>query len=137
VTSEIDRRSKRPRSGQRVGQQGKGQQRDSEFVNRELSPDETMALREWRTDLAAVDLTWREMLEDGYKFTIKFDDYSSSFVCFVFPSEGSDNSGFILAGRGGTGYRALSEAIYKHTELLGGEWGRGVSSVDGPNDPDW
>ena len=137
MTSELERRKTGPKKGQRVGQQGRGQQRDSQWVNRELSAQETLAYREWRADMETVDLLWREALDSGYKFSVKWDDYSNSVACFMFPPDGGDNEGFILAGRGGTGWRAVSEALYKHTELLGGVWDRGGSSVTGPDDPDW
>lgn len=137
MSSEMEVRRSRGKPARNSGQQVRGKQSTSEFVNRELSADETQLYRQWRSDIDDVDLTWRKALDDGYKFSVKYDDYSDSIVCFMFPDDTSSNGGFILTGRGGTGYRALAECLYKHQEIFGGEWSRGLSRVDGPNDPDW
>jgi len=110
---------------------------DLEFVNRELTTEELPVYRNWREDHDAVYGEVDRMLEDGYKFSLKYDEYTSAYAAFVFASDGSDNAGKCLTGRGGTSYRALSEVVFKHVELFGGNWldtGRTVNPTD---DPDW
>jgi len=96
---------------------------DSEFINLELDKEQTAAYREWRLDVENVFDLWTELIEGGYRVNTKYDDYSSSCATFIIPDDGSDNVGFLLTGRGGNAYRALSEAIYKHFEILKGVWG--------------
>jgi len=101
---------------------GKGYQQDSEFINRELSEAEQTAYRKWRADGEAVLDALDEAVEGGYKISIKYDEYSSSPCCFLFPPTGGDNEGRILTGRGGSSFRALAECLYKHTILFAGIW---------------
>jgi len=137
MTSEIDRkaRSKGAGGGNRRGQGS--YQRDSEFVNYELSADQVAAYRVWRSDIETIDLAWKEACENGYRFSTKYDDYNSAFAVYMLPDEGSDNSGYILTGRGGTPLRALCECLYKHSELLRGDWRSVRRSPVSTDDPDW
>lgn len=94
------------------------------FVNYELDTSEQAVCKGW--DLSA-DNIWQEMsamVDDGYKFTVKFDTYSEAYACFVQhgDEDGHLNSGLILAGRGSTCGKAVKQAIFKHKQL-GGEWG--------------
>lgn len=114
--------------GYRGGQAGKRKPAtrysgvESEFVNLELSKEQTTAMRLWRNDFEEVMAAWAELLEEGYRVNTKYDDYSTAYAAFVIPGEGSDNSGYILTGRGGDPYRAVCEALYKHKFLLPGGW---------------
>jgi len=137
MTSEVDVRNRRKASQKRVSSPGKRSGDDSTFVNRELSSEEVRAYRAWRQDTDAIDLIWREAIDDGYKFTIRFDERNNCSVCFMFPAEGHDNHGFILTGRGGTPLRAIAECIYKHSFLFGGAWFEATGGPSGPDDPDW
>lgn len=95
---------------------------DSEFINRELDTQEVAAYRQWRLDPEEVIARWTEMLEEGYRVNTKYDDYGSCCAAFVIPDAESVNNGYILAGRGGNAYRALSEAIFKHYVVFKGQW---------------
>jgi len=95
---------------------------DVEFVNLELDVQQTQEYRKWRNDIEDVVAAWSEVLEEGYRVNTKFDSYSSSYAAFIIPGEESDNSGYILTGRGGNPYRAVSEALFKHRFLLPGGW---------------
>jgi len=99
-----------------------GYRSDSEFINLELDKEQTAAYRQWREDIANVIDLWTELIEGGYRVNTKYDDYSSSCAAFIIPGEGAENVGFILTGRGGNAYRAVSEAIFKHYEVLHGDW---------------
>jgi len=110
---------------------------DIEFVNRELTVEETAAYRSWRSDLDQVCEVWAEILEGGYRVNTKYDDYSSSCAAFIFPPEGSENSGLALTGRGGNPYRAVSEALFKHQWVFKGVWSLSTSHPDRQEDPDF
>lgn len=135
MTGEQSGRSKRTGRGNSAGTTR--YRSDSEFVNLELDKEQTTAYRQWREDLTAVDEAWSELLEEGYRVNTKYDDYSSAYAAFVIPSEGSDNSGFLLTGRGGTPYRAVAEAIFKHVFVLKGLWGNFVPQRNFRDDPDF
>jgi len=137
MSSEVDMRNRRKGAGSKpVASRGR-KDGDSTFVNRELSKDELADYRSWRSNVDDVDLVWREAVDSGYKFTVRYDDRNNCSVAFMFPDDGGDNFGFILTGRGGTPYRAVSECLYKHHVLFGGAWFEASSGPSGPNDPDW
>lgn len=123
----------------RKGRRGRpvGGATDSEFINRELSDKETLAYRVWRDDFQTVMEIFDAAIQEEYKFSQKWDSYSESPCCFMFPPGDSANAGFILTGRGGNAYRALAECLYKHSAIFGGDWQASVGTVPGPDDPDW
>lgn len=137
MTSELERGKNRRAKPQRAAAPRGRQAPSVEFINRELREAEVKAFRLWREDGATVLAFWDELCEDGYKTSVKFDDYSSSYAAFVFPPDDSDNDGFCLTGRGGTAYRALAEALYKHFVLFGKQWSNDGRSPDVADDPDW
>jgi len=120
----------------RAGGSG-GYDRDSTFVDMELSNSEQAEYRSWRSVVEDVDLAWREAEDNGYKFTSRYDDRSSAYACFMFPDSGDDNYGYILAGRGGTPYRALAEVLFKHVAILRGDWRSRAGGNGRTDDPDW
>jgi hypothetical protein len=93
-----------------------------EFVNVTLTEEQQAALRVWRATGENVDTAWQEALEDGYKFTLKWDEGNNCVVAFMFPQPGSENTGYILTGRAGSGFNALASVLFKHTALLRREW---------------
>jgi len=137
VTAALEKKFASKRGKPPQDRWGKKPGQDVTFVNRELSKDETTAYRVWRESVDDVFLMWDKAVDDGYKFTIKYDSFSSSVACYMFPPSDGDNAGLALTGRGGSTYRACSEAIYKHYELFGGVWTGGGDVPSGPNDPDW
>lgn len=110
---------------------------DSEFINLELDQKQTAAYRAWRQDAELVINLWTELVEEGYRVNSKYDDYSSACAVFIIPDPGSSNMGYILTGRGGNPYRALSEAIYKHYEILHGDWNNHVQASPLTRDDDF
>lgn len=110
---------------------------DAEFINLELDKENTANYRAWRDDFDHVFDLWADMLKDGYRVNTKWDDYSSSCAAYIIPDEGHENFGYILTGRGGNPYRALSEALYKHEVLLSGIWGAAIRERRGNDDPDF
>jgi hypothetical protein len=88
------------------------------FVNRELSEDEVKALKKlpsWGEDW---DNLLLQAMEQRYKITLKFDDWSKSFAAFMTTDdEKADNFGMILTGRGSMPIKALRQVLYKHFSL--------------------
>jgi len=111
--------------------------REREFINLELTQEQIADYRSWRDDTEAVLQTWTEALEAGYKINTKYDDYSSSIACFMFAPEDEPNSEFILTGRGGNAFRAVSEALYKHEHIFRGDWTNNPVRKRGGDDPDF
>ena len=137
MTGALEKKYSRQGARKSSGGSGTQYQRDSTFVDVELAASEVGEYRQWRGDVDAVDLVWREALDNGYKFTARYDDRSSAYAVFMFPDEGGDNYGYILSGRGGTPFRALAEVLYKHVFILRGDWRVRGGGADRPNDPDW
>jgi len=130
----LDERSNR---GPSRAQRRNSYQPDVEFINLELDKEATTDYRGWREDSDHVYTLWTELLEEGYRVNTKYDDYSSSCAAFIIPGDQSGNSGFILTGRGGNAYRAVSEALYKHEVLLSGSWSDAIAVRRGHDDPDF
>lgn len=126
---------KSPRSGSQ--QRRSRPEGDSEFINIELNNNQTADYRAWRGDTDTVFTVLDEAVNSGYKVSLKYDDYSSSFAVFMFPPPGNDNTGYILTGRGGTAYRALGECLYKHHVIFAGTWLDASISGSPSDDPDW
>lgn len=100
----------------------KGFQRDDEFVNVELNDEQADACRLFRRDLTEVNLVLTEMLEDGYKISARYDDRNECYAAFAFAAADSDNQGYILSGRGGSGLSALAELLFKHAHVVERNW---------------
>lgn len=100
---------------------GKSDLRD-EFLNVELSVEQTAEFKAFRKEVDAINSVLTEMLEDGYKLTCRYDDYNECYACFAFAPDEHDNAGYILTGRGGSGLSAVAELLYKHSEVLGRNW---------------
>jgi len=132
-----EQREQRGSRGGGSGGRGGKYRSDSEFVNYELSAEETAQQRRWRSDLDDVSAVWGEVLEEGYRVNTKWDDYSSAFAAFIIPDERSDNAGYILTGRGGTPYRAVAEALFKHRFSLPGGWATYTKHERVEDDPEF
>jgi len=105
---------------------------DLQFVQYELDNAQKAELKSIN---ATADQIFDDILSaivDGYKFGVKFDDYSQSYAVFMQSVEpGSINGGFILTGRGSTPLKAFKQVLYKHTVCLDREWGNYVERRSG------
>jgi len=111
----------------RDGNKGGGYERDAEFINLELDVEQQQELKGFRKELDAVNNVLTEMLDDQYKLTVRYDDRNECYVAFAFPADDHENSGYILAGRGGSGLSALAELLYKHSVVMARDWTRFAS----------
>lgn len=112
-----DKPSRRAQSAPRTERSGRFN--DVRFVQYELDEVQRKQCKAW--DLSGDDL-WLEslsLLDDGYTFSLKYDEYSQSYACFVQVRNQPDhvNAGFILAGRGSTPAKALKQALFKHRAI--------------------
>jgi len=132
-----DANERRSRASGTTRPQGRGylSGSDLDFIRLELTAEEKTALRSWRSNAETLFETLDEMIEGGYRVTLKYDDYNKSAACFLFPDVDSDNAGRCLTGRGSTVYNALSQAVFKHSVILRGEWAR-LDSLPGRGEPD-
>lgn len=117
MSSEVPNRGKKPpKPRERFN--------DVRFVNYELSADERAACKAWQTGPGDVDSAALRFCEQGYRFSVKWDDYSHSFACFaqaVLPTSG--NAGLMLTGRGSSPFKAVKQAMFKHFMIFDEEWG--------------
>jgi ornithine carbamoyltransferase len=107
------------------------QRKENPFIRYELTKEETQALRAARVLNPDV---WNEMgklIEEGYKLTLTWDDYSNSPACWLFAKNERDpNFGAILSGRGRTIENAVFEVIYKHYVVFQRVWPRSQNKAD-------
>lgn len=105
------------------GRRGASGFTQSEFINVNLNEAENADKTEAIPTYDALLNLINEEVENGYKFTIKWDERGSCVSVFMQPTaEDQENSGFILTGRGGTAASALRECIYCHRTVLQGDW---------------
>jgi len=96
---------------------------DAQFVQYELDKTQEAACKAQNVTEADIFASIMEMIDDGYKFTIKWDSYGECYACFIQAAlPGGPNSGSILTGRGSQPYKAVKQALYKHHVCLQGDW---------------
>jgi hypothetical protein len=94
------------------------------FIECELDESERTTCREWATDTSVVFNALQQAVDD--KFTVKLA-YDRSNECYTAYMSGhwqmnQPDKDWTLTGRGSTTYRALATVLYKHFEVLGGDW---------------
>ena len=123
--------------GSRTAPQRRNAGEDSEFVQLELTVKEKEALRAFGATSDELDGYIKDFLDNGNKITLKWDDRNTCYVAFGFPGVDTVNGGYILTGRGGAPSRALRELVYKHAQILGGEWGNYHNRGGSGSGDDW
>lgn len=96
---------------------------DSLFVQYELNDAQLTQLKGMDNDGDTLLDAVLEEVDNGYKFTIKFDTFSEAYACWMLPDSAEHiNTGLILSGRGSTPAKALKQLLYKHRVCLDGDW---------------
>lgn len=105
---------------------------DLKFVNYELNPEERADCKLWATEGQDLDLYTKASCEEGYRFSIKWDDRSKAFACFMsaYGDAGKYNGGLMNTGRGSTPLKALRQVLYKHLVVFDKEWGGYAEATD-------
>jgi hypothetical protein len=95
------------------------------YVNRRISREEKKAFDAWAKGvtldvvLGVID----GLVENEYKFSAKRDHYGGGIqVALTCNLDTSQDFGLCLTARAPDFFSALALAVYKHGELLGGEW---------------
>jgi len=96
---------------------------EARFVQLELTDEQAKSLKATQVSADEIFAQMEKMIDDGYKFTIKFDGYGDCIGawCQAATPDGP-NSGIILTGRGSSAAKALKQLLYKHHVLLDGDW---------------
>lgn len=95
----------------------------SQFIQYELDDAQQKECKAWQ--LAELDLFMavQEEVDNGYKFSVKWDTYGECYSAFMQPAaDGHRNSGCILTGRGSTAYKAVKQLLYKQRFCLQDDW---------------
>lgn len=78
-----------------------------------------------------------QLLQQGYRLTLKYDLNSGGFSAFVTPVDASHkDAGWGLSERAGSWFRAVERIIYIHFVVLDGEWDN-AKQMDLPGLDDW
>lgn len=117
----------RKKSSQMVAQQER-----SRFVSVDLTKQQKADMKARMPDERSVFEWLAKFQDDGYKITVRHDEWNKCVACFCFPEdEESDNGGYILCGRGSDPFGAIRGALYRHYVLFEGVWGnRDHQSID-------
>ncbi len=95
----------------------------AKFVNITLSKEQLSAVKAESWDMSMTDNVLNKLLSDGYKVTMRYDDRNDCFACWLIPSAGSENAGYILAGRGSTPSKAIKQLAFLHFKVFDEVWG--------------
>ena len=95
----------------------------AQFVNITLSPGQIAAIKASDWSMEHQDNGLNALLGQGYKITMRFEEKNDCFACWIIPPEKSENSGYILAGRGSTPTKCIKQALYIHFKMFEGIWG--------------
>jgi len=109
-------RKVQPTTGDRPEWQG--------FLERRLSDMELQAFDEHEWNAVEILAALDEMMLSGYKVTLSYQSKDKAFTATVMDQrKGSMTAGYALSATDGTGFGALCMLLYKHIEILSGEWG--------------
>ena len=112
-------------AAQRAKFQQNSQWEQAQFVQRELTPSEQAACKEWEWDEGDAWSRLAGLAEMQYKVTFRWDEYNQCFGAWIMPpKDDSENSGLILTGRGSNAFKAFKQAFYKHSVLFQEVWPR-------------
>ena len=106
------------------------------FINRDLTPSESFACKEWGFPEAEAFDEMQRLCDSAYKITFRYDDYNHCFACWLLPAKDDPvNGGLILTGRGTSSYKAFKQVFYKHGVLFNEVWpresdNRGMPEID-------
>lgn len=96
---------------------------DVEFIQCELSDEQKKDLKSRKKEGFDAWQLLDGLCEQGYRVTVKYDNWSSSMACFIQPiDEEHENANRILSGRGRTAEGAVLELLYKHFFIFDGVW---------------
>jgi len=118
-----DEQIKSTKSSRKVGVGKAPRFNDNQFVRYELDKAQQSECKAWDIgEDGLLDLV-SAAIDDGYRFSLKWDDYSECYGVFMQPvvPEGS-NAGLILTGRGSTVGKSIKQVLYKHHTCLAGDW---------------
>lgn len=103
-----------------------------QFVQLELDDKQKKACKEFLRTIEEMEQAVDAMTADGYRISMKWDDYSRAQAAYIQHSDPEHvNGGLILSGRGSTPLRALRQALYKHAMICKGTWPRTTVSPTG------
>jgi len=123
-------------SGRRAQKPSTARFNDAVFINYELDAVQQKACKAQDVSEADVFAKIKELVDDGYTFSFKFDSYSEAYACFMRQSrDDGSNRGFILTGRGSSPYKCCKQLLFKHYVCLDGAWGDyaergGIDTID-------
>jgi len=93
------------------------------FVQWEPTAVQLKSIKESNPDVQAFADVMGAACEDGYKFTIQYDDYSKGFAAMMTKKvDTGDNAGLILSVRGSTPMKALKRLLWTHNYFKDHIW---------------
>jgi len=93
------------------------------FVNVELSDAQKPLVKALMSDMGRVWTTVWDLVDAGYKLTISNDPTHNSYNLSMTCRNAKDrNNGLTLTGRGGTVEGACASFVFKHSDILEGDW---------------
>lgn len=99
----------------------KGKTSDVTFVNYSVTKEDKEFLKSQAWLLDDFDSAVIKVVEAGYKVSMQYDDKQECYACFIISRDSeSENSGYILTGRGSAPSKAVKQAIYIGFHVLEG-----------------
>lgn len=114
----------------------KGRFNDVVWINWALTIEQKKEIKAWQPDVEELDDMEAEIIQEGNKVTLSWDDYGQCYTCSIVPtSSHKTNQGYILTGKGSLPFKAKKQAFYIHKQVFGTDWSsystaRGVENLD-------
>lgn len=90
------------------------------FLNINLTEEDKSTIKSTRYDTADWVLDLDKWIDNGFKFTFSYDDYSHCFQCIGARMDKSHvDAGILLSARGSTATKSFKQWIYIQTRLIG------------------
>ena len=122
MTSELEN-GKRRGKGTSGSSRSRAAKAPNPFINVTLTTEQEEAKRRDMPQYPDVFNRLDEALDNGLAITLKYDDYSSAYSCFIRDTDpDSQNADLVLTGRGGTAASALREALFLAANAPDGDW---------------
>lgn len=94
------------------------------FIEVELDETERAACRVWINDGAQLLELMQQLADDKYTIKLSYEARNECYAAYISGhwQLNKPDAKWTLSGRGSTAGNAIRQALYKHYEILGGDW---------------
>lgn len=109
----------------------KAQSADGGFIEVELDEEERGLCRQWVTDCDTLMNLVQQLADDAYTMKVVYEHRNDCYAAYISGhwERNKPDARWTLTGRGSTVSNAIRQALYKHYEVLKGDWSEHKTGV--------